>query len=66
MSAVPGDCPRCGAALRERQRWCLECGAAAGAAVAPAPRWLAPTVLASLVTALALAGVGYAVATLAG
>jgi hypothetical protein len=66
VSAMSGDCPRCGAVLRERQRWCLECGASAGTAVAPASRWLAPTLVASLVTALALAGLGYAVATLAG
>jgi len=62
---VSDACPECGGALRERQRWCLECGCAARTRVAPTPRWLAPALLAALVALCALAGAGYAVATLA-
>jgi len=61
---VSEACPACGAGLGERQRWCLECGAAARTRVAPTPRWLGPALLATLVALCALAGVGYAVATL--
>lgn len=64
MSATLDACPQCGSALRERQRWCLECGTAAATAVAPAPRWFAPALFTGLVTAVALAGLGYALATL--
>jgi len=58
-------CERCGAALSERQRWCLACGAAALSRVATPRRWAPAGAAAALITALALAGVGYAIATLA-
>jgi hypothetical protein len=60
------SCPGCGAPLAERQRWCLACGAPAAVRIAPTPRWAMQGALAVLVALLALAGVGYALATLAG
>ncbi len=65
MSDEPGrSCAACGAELRDRQRWCLGCGSGGLTTVAPTPRWRPLTAAAVLVTALALAGIGYAVATL--
>ncbi|HEY7965926.1 MAG TPA: hypothetical protein VID68_02770 [Solirubrobacteraceae bacterium] len=58
-------CPACGAAIGARQRWCLDCGAAALRRIATARRWASAALLAGLLAALALAGIGYAVATLA-
>ena len=58
--ATERACPRCGASLAPDQEWCLNCGAAVGSTIAPAPRWRAPVLivgglLALLVAALALA-----------
>lgn len=65
MSEGPADrCEVCGAALAERQRWCLACGSGRLTKVAAAPHWASAGAAAVLVGALALAGVGYAVATL--
>lgn len=64
VSATAGHCPACGARLAERQRWCLECGAAARTVVAGTPRWAATATVAVLVGIVALAAVGYAVAAL--
>jgi predicted RNA-binding Zn-ribbon protein involved in translation (DUF1610 family) len=57
-------CAACGAELRERQRWCLRCGAAMMTRVAPARRWASVGAGATLVALLALVGIGYALATL--
>ena len=59
-------CAGCGAALADRQRWCLECGTATGVAVATTPRWRPPAALAAAAALLALAGLGYVVAALVG
>lgn len=64
MSSAAARCARCEAPLAERQRWCLRCGAAARTAIAPTPRWAARTAAAVVIFLLALAGVGYALATL--
>jgi hypothetical protein len=45
-------CPRCGSPLAGEQDWCLECGLAARARLAPAPGWRVPL--------LAAAGLGLA------
>ncbi|HLW94669.1 MAG TPA: hypothetical protein VKS25_04760 [Solirubrobacteraceae bacterium] len=58
-------CPACGAAIGARQRWCLVCGSAALRRIATARRWGSAALLAAFVVALAVAGIGYAVATLA-
>jgi hypothetical protein len=58
-------CPACGGAIGVRQRWCLTCGGAALRRIATARRWGAAALIAVLIAALALAGIGYAVATLA-
>lgn len=62
--AAGGRCEACGASLAERQRWCLACGAGAFGHLATARHWLATGAAAALIAALALAGIGYAVATL--
>ena len=65
MSEAPADrCEVCGAELADRQRWCLACGSSGLTRVAPAPHWASAAAAAVLIGALALAGVGYAVATL--
>jgi hypothetical protein len=64
VTALPDRCAACGKPLADRQRWCLACGAAAGSVVAPTPRWALPMALAALAVLLALAGIGYALATL--
>ena len=58
-------CPACGAGIGARQRWCLACGAAALRQIATARRWASIAFLAAVIAALALAGIGYAIATLA-
>ena len=64
--AIDGRCVACGEPLASRQRWCLRCGAGARTLIAPTPRW-APRAGAALVGAMiALAGVGWAIAVLAG
>jgi hypothetical protein len=55
----------CGSALAPRQRWCLRCGAAARIVIAPTPRWAGRSAFAGLVSLVALAGVGWAIALLA-
>ena len=65
MSEAPADrCEVCGAELADRQRWCLACGSGSLTRVAAAPHWVSAAAAAVLIAALALAGVGYAVATL--
>jgi hypothetical protein len=65
MSAAEPGCPSCGAPLVERQRWCVACGAGLGTMLAATPRRaLGVAAAAALVAMLALAGIGYAVATL--
>ncbi len=66
MSEAHADrCEVCGAELADRQRWCLACGSGGLTRVAPAPHWASAAGAAVLIAALALAGVGYALATLA-
>jgi hypothetical protein len=57
-------CALCDGELRERQRWCLRCGTAALTRLAPAGRWASVGAGAALLAMLALAGIGYALATL--
>jgi hypothetical protein len=64
VTPLPDRCAICAEPLAERQRWCLGCGAAAGSVVAPTPRWALPMALAALAVLLAVAGIGYALATL--
>ena len=66
MSVDAGRCGACGEALADRQRWCLRCGAAARTTIAATPRWAARAAAATAVSLLALAGIGYALAALAG
>jgi len=56
-------CRSCGAELRERQRWCLQCGAATLTRVATPRRWGSAGAAATLIALLALVGIGYAIAT---
>ena len=64
MSAAQSSrCPFCEASLAERQRWCLQCGGAALTAIASPRRWAATGAAATVVALLALAGIGYAIAT---
>ena len=66
MSEAAGTrCGACGASLAERQRWCLACGAGTLTQLATTRHWLATGAAAVLIAALALVGIGYAVATLA-
>jgi hypothetical protein len=58
------NCEHCRAALERRQRWCLECGSATMRRIAATPRWHATATGAALLALAALAGIGYAVATL--
>ena len=65
MSEAAGTrCGACGASLAERQRWCLACGAGTLTQLATTRHWLATAATAALIAALALVGIGYAVATL--
>jgi hypothetical protein len=63
---VSGGCPSCGGPLAPRQRWCLRCGIATATTIAATPRWAARGAAAGVLSLLALAGVGYALATLLG
>ena len=47
-------CPRCGAAVRADQDWCLMCGTAVTTKVAGAPGWRTPVAVVGVVCALAL------------
>ena len=51
-----GACPRCGAALRPDQDWCLVCSAAVTTHVAGAPSWRTPVAIVGVVLLLAAAG----------
>jgi hypothetical protein len=65
LSAAAGhQCEACGGALVERQRWCMACGAGTLTRIATTRHWRSAAAVAVAVGALALAGVGYAVATL--
>ena len=57
-----GACPRCGAALRPDQDWCLSCGAAVTTHIAGAPGWRTPVAIVGVV--LLIAAVGLIVAFL--
>ena len=58
-------CPRCGAAMTERQEWCLNCGAAVGARIVAAPGWRTPIAIAGVILALAAIAVAIAIVELA-
>jgi hypothetical protein len=62
--AAGARCGACGASLAERQRWCLACGAGTLTQLATTRHWPATAAAAALIAALALVGIGYAVATL--
>ena len=65
MSEAAGTrCGACGASVAERQRWCLACGAGTLTRLATTRHWLAAAAAAALIAALALVGIGYAVAAL--
>ena len=58
-------CPRCGAAMTDRQEWCLNCGAAVGTRVVAAPGWRAPFAIAGVILALAAIATVIAIVQLA-
>ena len=58
-------CPRCGAAMTERQEWCLNCGAAVGTRIVAAPGWRTPIAIAGVILALAAIAVAIAIVQLA-
>ena len=51
---APIACPRCGAAVRGDQDWCVECGLAARTRMAPIPDWRVPTLVAAGVALVAI------------
>jgi hypothetical protein len=57
---TPAACPRCGAALRPEQDWCLECGAAARTRIARTPAWRVPVFLVALLIGLSGAAAAFA------
>ena len=58
-------CPRCGAAMTDRQEWCLSCGAAVGTQVVAAPGWRVPIAIGGLILAIAALAVAIAIVQLA-
>lgn len=62
---APQRCPRCGAAMTERQEWCLNCGAAVGTRIVAAPGWRTPIAIAGVILALAAIAVAIAIVQLA-
>ena len=58
-------CPRCGAAMTDRQEWCLNCGAAVGTQVVAAPGWRMPIAIGGLILAIAALAVAIAIVQLA-
>ena len=58
-------CPRCGAAMTDRQEWCLNCGAAVGTRIVAAPGWRTPIAIAGVILALAAIAVAVAIVQLA-
>ena len=65
MSAPGPRCRDCGAALGERQRWCLECGAAPRIAVETTANWARTAAASVIVAIVVLAALGYGLAALA-
>jgi ribosomal protein S27AE len=63
--AAQQRCPRCGAAMTERQEWCLNCGAAVGTRIVAAPGWRTPIAIAGVILALAAIAVAIAIVQLA-
>jgi hypothetical protein len=63
-AAEQASCGACGAALGERQRWCLQCGVATLMAVGSSRRWARAAIASALIGLLALVGIGYAIAAL--
>lgn len=62
MSGPRESCPACGAALAERQEWCLRCGNAARTRIEPASRWRTKVVLASAVALCLALAIAFAIA----
>ncbi len=58
-------CPRCGAAMTDRQEWCLNCGAAVGTRVVAAPGWRMPIAIAGVILAIAAVAIAIAIVQLA-
>lgn len=63
---VDAACPLCGAALDQRQEWCLNCGAAARTRLAAPTNWKAPIVAIAVIAALALGVLAAALVKLSG
>jgi SPOR domain len=63
--ATEPRCPRCGAAMTDRQEWCLNCGAAVGTRVVAAPGWRVPIVVAAALLAIAAVAIAIAIVQLA-
>lgn len=63
---MDGRCVACGGTLASRQRWCVSCGAGARTMIAPTPRWAPRAAVALAAALIALAGVGWAIAWVAG
>lgn len=62
----PRRCPRCGAALRPDQEWCLECGADVATVIARPPSWRGPVALVAALLTIALAALILALVEFAG
>jgi septal ring-binding cell division protein DamX len=60
------SCPRCGAALREDQEWCLQCGTGVGAHVAAPRGWRVPMAIVGGLLALIIVAAILAIVELAG
>lgn len=65
-AGVERRCPRCGAALRPEQEWCLQCGTGVGARVAPPRGWRLPLAVVGSLLALAALAVVLAIVQLSG
>jgi SPOR domain len=58
-------CPRCGAAMTDAQEWCLNCGAAVGTRIVPAPGWRVPIIVTALLAIVGVLAVAIAIIELA-
>ena len=58
-------CPRCGATMTDEQEWCLNCGAAVGTRIVPAPGWRVPIAVVALLGVITTIAVAIAIIQLA-
>ena len=58
-------CPRCGAAMTDAQEWCLNCGAAVGTRIVPAPGWRVPIIVTALLAIVGVLAIAIAIIELA-